>query len=1087
MRMGRYQVSLPWVEGAPSIPDNKNVAQKRLISATAKLRSAGKFEEYEEIFKDWCREGIIEEVNSDVICDNVHYLPHRPVFKPNSKTTPVRPVFDASCKVNRNPSLNECLEKGPNLLELIPAILLRFRENKIGVIADIRKAFLMIEVKEQERDFLRFLWWEGQDIKNLKIYRHARVVFGVSCSPFLLGAVLKFHLENVDPELQPIARELLRSLYVDNCVLSVDSVDEYQEFKEKSVQILADAKMELRQWECSAGQGSGVGLPSGDCELGAVGGAAQPLTGVLGIIWDKNQDSLKIEIPQDPLPPKLTKRNILSVVHKIFDPLGFLSPATLIPKLLIQKAWESKSTWDEDLSGELREDFVTWWREVDELEKVSIPRHAFGEIGANLQLHTFSDASKNAYSAGSEEKNGVKIRILQAKSRVCPLKETSMNRLELLGCVIAARLASTVKEALSLTEVPTYYHCDSSNALAWIRKNDEWGTFVGNRVKEILTLTKVEDWRWVPGKKNPADLPSRGCSPSQLLKSKWWEGPGWLVQPEEFWVWEEEEPNMEEVMKEKKKSAAVSMTIGGDSRLWYIAHSSSYMKTVRVFARLVKFAKCYRTSKDQAKSDLTQEEVYAAENKLLKIVQEEGFGNEKQLISGIRVKADEDGVLRVQTKLIQREDTVSFRMPVLLPPKHPLVELLITEEHLKHHHAGVQFLLSKLREKYWIVQGRRVIKQVIGSCQRCKRFNSKAPNVQPAALPEDRVKDAKAFQITGIDLAGPFHLKNQSKTWMVLFTCAVYRCVHLELVHELSTDIFLLALDRFVSRRGRPTKIYTDNGTNFTGAENLFKALDWNKIQITTQLHRIQWIFNPPSAPWWGGWWERLIRSIKDLLKRMLGHSKLNYYELETFICEAEGVMNGRPLTHVSEDQEDLIPLTPSMFLQDVTTVELPEMEVLNSNGLHKKYRELTALREELRSRFRKEYLSLLVQRGKVKKCEEFHLGDLVLVSCDNQKRIFWPMARIVELFPGKDGQVRVARVKTENGFLTRPCQRLYPLEVSSQVESLAFVSAKPKKMKKTLAAKQSPVVTVKNVPAKLEVVSRFGRKIVTPDRLGQK
>lgn len=1076
---GRYQVSLPWIENSPAIPDNRIVAEKRLISATTKLRAAGKYSEYDQIFKDWCQEGIIEEVSSEVTPDKVHYLPHRAVFKPNSVTTPVRPVFDASCKVARNPSLNECLEKGPNLLELIPSILLRFREKKIGVTADIRKAFLMIEINEQERDFLRFLWWEGEEGK-FKIYRHRRVVFGASCSPFLLGAVLELHLQNVKPEYQEIARKLLKSLYVDNCVSSVDSVQQYEEFKKVSTGMLSDAKMELRQWECSAGHDSRVGSSSGDCGLGREGCVAQALTGVLGIIWNKEEDSLKIEIPKNPLPEKLTKRTILSVAHQIFDPLGFLSPVTLIPKLLIQKAWESKSSWDEDLEGGLKKEFISWWSEIRKLEAVSVTRHAYGNLGAKLQLHTFCDASKNAYAAviflRSEDENGVKIRILQAKSRVSPLKVVTIPRLELLGCVIAARLTARVKEALTLEDVPTHYHSDSSTALSWIRRNDEWGTFVGNRVKEILSLTKSGEWRWVPGKMNPADLPSRGCSPDQFLKSKWWEGPGWLTKSEEFWPSGEEEPNMDEVMKEKKKSATISMAVGNSSNYWYMAHSSSYMKTVRAFAYVLKFTNRNKEDLSERKTELTGADISVAEMKLLKIVQEESFGKEKQLISGLRVKADQDGLLRVQTKLIQREDTEAFRMPVILPHCHPLVDMMIREEHLHHHHAGVQFLLSQLREKYWITQGRRAIKRAIGACARCRRFATKTPNVPAAALPEDRVKTAKAFQITGIDLAGPLFMKDRTKTWIVLFTCAVYRCVHLELVTELSTDVFLLALDRFVSRRGRPATIYTDNGTNFQGADNQFKKLNWAEIETKTRLVRIEWRFNPPSAPWWGGWWERLIRSIKDLLKRMLGHSKLNYHQMETYLCEVEAVMNGRPLTYVSEDMEDLIPLTPSMFLQDVTTTDLPEMEVLNSQGLQKKYKEMMKLREALRERFRKEYLSQLVQRGSTKKCEEFKVGDVVLVGSDNQKRLQWPMAKIVELFPGKDNEIRVARVKTQGGFLVRPLQRLYPLEMSSQ-EAFPLVPV-PLPVPAAEAVKMPEI--------KSDSRSRFGRKIVVPDRFGK-
>jgi len=195
---GRYAVNLPWIDGQPKIPDNRRIAEKRLLNCTRKLNSQGQFENYDRVFSSWEKEKIIEEVKTEDESDAaVHYIPHRAVFKPESLTTPLRPVFDASCKSDRTPSLNECLEKGPNLLELIPSIILRFREKKIGIIADTRKAFKMVEVKKEDRDFLRLLWWDDSTQKKIKVYRHRRVVFGVNSGPFLYAAVLEFHLSNV--------------------------------------------------------------------------------------------------------------------------------------------------------------------------------------------------------------------------------------------------------------------------------------------------------------------------------------------------------------------------------------------------------------------------------------------------------------------------------------------------------------------------------------------------------------------------------------------------------------------------------------------------------------------------------------------------------------------------------------------------------------------------------------------------------------------------------------------------------------------------------------------------------------------------
>lgn len=543
---GRYSIRLPWIVENPTLPDNRSVAEKRLMSGTRKLLEKGKIAEYGDLFKPWEAEGFIEEVKEEEKNSRIHYLPHHPVFKPNSLTTPVRPVFDASCKTGRNPSLNDCLEKGPNLLELIPSLLLRFRQKKIGVIADIRKAFQMILVDPVDRDYLRFLWWKDpHQRRDVKIYRHRRVVFGVNSSPFLLGAVIGLHLESASPEDRETAIMVAKSLYVDNLVTSVNSVEDLEELRRKAVKLLASASMELRQWECS------------ECLLGPGSDYSSHLTtSVLGMAWDKAEDCLHINIPKSELPEKMTRRKLLSHTQSIFDRMGYLSPATIIPKILLQRSWKTSKTWDEKLDEKIEKEFREWWEQAELLERVRITRFAFG--GESIQLHGFSDASQNAYSAAVfirvEYGGSVKCHLLQAKSRVAPIRPTTtIPRLELLGCVILARMMMTVVEAMSLQDVPKYYWTDSSTALAWVKRNSEWGTFVGNRVKEICKLSSPQEWSHVPGKQNPADLPSRSCTPKKLLDSRWWEGPEWLRKPREEWPTCEEITDEESVKKSRKE------------------------------------------------------------------------------------------------------------------------------------------------------------------------------------------------------------------------------------------------------------------------------------------------------------------------------------------------------------------------------------------------------------------------------------------------------------------------------------------------------------------------------------------------------
>ncbi|GFW88521.1 integrase catalytic domain-containing protein [Trichonephila clavipes] len=211
---------------------------------------------------------------------------------------------------------------------------------------------------------------------------------------------------------------------------------------------------------------------------------------------------------------------------------------------------------------------------------------------------------------------------------------------------------------------------------------------------------------------------------------------------------------------------------------------------------------------------------------------------------------DEFGILRARTKLSFRDDTDNFKFPIILPNEHPVVHLRIVRKHEELMHAGVSIVMNHLRESFWILKARKLIRQVIQKCTRCKRFSAQKTEVVPSSLPKDRVSNSKIFQVVGLDLAGPLHLKDKRKGWVVLFTCAVFRAVHFELITSLSTAAFLQSLRRFISRRGRPTIIYSDNGTNFVGSNSALNSIDWDVVISKANIQKIKWKFNPPSAAW---------------------------------------------------------------------------------------------------------------------------------------------------------------------------------------------------------------------------------------------
>ncbi|UYV84726.1 hypothetical protein LAZ67_X003222 [Cordylochernes scorpioides] len=568
----RYSVGLPWKVEKESIPSNLDIAIKRLDISTKKMNSQNKLTEYSQIFRDWLTEGLIERVEENPLERRGYYLPHRPVYKMESKTTPIRPVFDASCLGHNGLSLNQCLEKGPNLLERIPEMMIRFRENKLGVTADIRKAFQMVAIEESERNYLRFLWWEKESDRELIAYRHKRLVFGLNCSPFVLNAVIEYHLQSIRGPLVQWAKILAQSFYMDNCITSLETKQEVQEFQKAAIEIMDRAKMDLREWEYSLEENP----EKGTC------------TKILGVVWNKMEDSLKCELPDIlSFQPKLTKRLVLSMVQRIFDPLGFYAPVFLPPKLLLQRSWGLKLGWDTPLPESMAQEFRTWLDQIKLIELIKIPRYMWNDLIFPTEVHIFCDASQIGYGAvaylRSETGRENTLTLIWSKVRLAPMKSITIPRLELMAMVLGARLANAIQAALK-RKCETTLWSDSTTALSWIKREIEWRVFVRNRVREIQATTNLNDWRFVPSQLNPADLLSRGCPPSQFVQSRWWEGPEWLKKPKEFW------PNSEFSINLKRmfwpKGRIVNLIPGKDG-IVRVAHVKTSTGTlIRALQRL---------------------------------------------------------------------------------------------------------------------------------------------------------------------------------------------------------------------------------------------------------------------------------------------------------------------------------------------------------------------------------------------------------------------------------------------------------------------------------------------------------------------
>ena len=420
----RYSVKLPWKEGHNSLPSNYELSLSRMKGQIRKLRKELEvLEEYNEVIKEQLTSGVIESVTELERADKVHYIPHLAVVRKEASTTKVRVVYDASAKLGKGgTSLNDCLHVGPSLNPLLFDILVRFREKRVALVGDIQKAFLNIEVPERDRDCLRFLWCEDVHKPDSKIvvYRFCRVVFGLNASPFLLNASLRYHISKYKDEDPEFARKMLEGFYVDDLVTGEKNSSAAFHLYETSKQRMAAGGFRLRKWmtndkalrdRIERNESNATSARNEEEEtfakvtLGTGAEVSKRCQKVLGLSWDCEKDCIEFsfkKLVDRAREMNLTKRNLLSLLAGLFDPLGIISPMIVCMKILFQNLCCENRGWDEELEGNSSRKFHEWIVDLSKIEGISISRCIYERPKQEVlecELHRFGDASSKAYCA----------------------------------------------------------------------------------------------------------------------------------------------------------------------------------------------------------------------------------------------------------------------------------------------------------------------------------------------------------------------------------------------------------------------------------------------------------------------------------------------------------------------------------------------------------------------------------------------------------------------------------------------------------------------------------------------------------------
>lgn len=1058
---GRFVTRLPFRAARPPLGQSHALAEKRLLSMERRMkRDSDLRAKYIEFMREYEALGHMSRPTIDWRSLEHYFLPHHAVLKtPGGK---IRVVFDGSAPTSNGVSLNQCLHSGPKLHRDISDILTNFRRHQIVFVADIRMMFRQSVVHRDDRRYQMILWRE-RPCDPMRVYELNTTTYGLTSSPYIaIRTLLELaHRERLN---YPRAAAILEdSVYVDDVCTGASTATEALILRDELIAILKSGGYELRKWLSNCPDLLRDLPVEHQQDPLLFEDADNPnLIAVLGIQYQPVQDVFTYRFKLDP-PKTWTKRSVLSTVARTFDPNGWITPVIFLAKCFLQKLWIAEVTWDEPLQGDLLTEWCSIVYSLPDVNRISLPRLFLPFGKCKVSLHGFCDASERGYAAvvflrTISLSGHVGLHLIMAKSKVAPIRtRLTIPKLELSGAALLTRLLNHVCDTLGRTvEISDVFAwTDSEIVLCWLRTSvHNLEVFVANRISQIQSSATPLIWRHVPGELNPADCASRGCEAPVLVNHSLWWGPGWLSHPAASWP--QNRFSSPEALPGLRVGVMETQPVYDLNPL--LERYSSLSKLIGVTARIRRFLLHARNPAQRALTmELALSPLERQEALLfwVRVVQVEHFEPIiDALKGGSRIKGsiarlnpflDASGLLRVGGRLRNSNLPYGARHPLLLPKGGTLVSLLVSDRHVANAHAGCNALVAILQREFWILSARRTIRGIIFRCMPCYRLTATPTQPMMGDLPSDRVSESRPFACVGTDFAGPFLVKTSQlrnarsvKAYLCVFVCLASKAVHLELVSALSTEAFLATLGRFVSRRGLPSLIRSDNGTNYKGTDRYLNEIcnylnsDKDNLRFAMSRMGIKWQFDPPVCPHWGGIFEAVVKVTKTHLRRVIGETILTFEELATVFCKIEAVLNSRPLCPVSSDPNDLEALTPGHFLIGQPLTALPEYPFgeIKSSRLSR-FELLQQMTQSFWHRWSLEYLHILQQRVKwTDKTDPPHVGDLVLVKESNLLPLYWRRGRIVNLWNGSDGVPRVAEVMVGDSVLKRAVASLARLPI---------------------------------------------------------
>lgn len=1110
---GRYIVRIPFNgKLSMALGESHSIALKRFYQLERKLSKNSDLRvQYVNFMKEYADLGHMTEIRD--IPKQHYFIPHHSVIKMDSSTTKLRVVFDASAKTSNGVSVNNLQMVGPTIQRDLFDILLGFRIHKYVLTTDIRKMYRQVEVHPLDRKF-QLIVWRDDPKQPVKIYQLNTVTYGTASAPYLATRCLHQLAMNEGDKYPRTARALMDETYVDDILTGENTVKDLQMMKQNLINLLKEGGFELGKFASNCPEVL-TDIPEDQREK-FLNINDSDVIKTLGMVWNPGNDEFHFFYNNPYCENKnfFTKRDVLSSIARLFDPLGLVGPVVLLGKLFMKQLWKDQLQWDDQINNP--EEWSSFIQQLSLINNIKIPRWILIDNPSSIQLHAFSDASQHAYGCciyvrSLNSRGEVSSKLLCSKSRLAPTSVESIARLELCAALLMVELVHRITKNLNHLRRQIYFYTDSQIVLTWINKPSyTLETFVANRVAKIQRLSQIPQWRWIEGSNNPADIISKGMTAKNLKNSQlWFFGPQFLSSSAETWP-----PHQYNLLDEVPGTKRVAL-LSSVTTTQLLPDVSSYQKAKRIIGNVIHFINAIKIKQGYIKTHLPlQEELLEAEICMIRDVQRVSFPTEYNLLKSnkeIPAKSSIKSltpffdqtleVIRVGGRLQNADIPEEAKFQYLLPEKHHFTDILARDCHLRNGHSRSKALQANLRQRFWIINCGKVANKIVRSCITCVRSNPGTMDQLMGALPKERVTVSPAFEVTGIDFCGPIHIsarvrgRSPLKSYIAVFVCFTTKAIHLELAEDLSSEKFMEVLKRFIGRRGLCRQIHSDNGTNFVGTNRKLEEIKrlisvesnpllkgFNSENNIEWVYRetTKWKFIPPRSPHMGGLWEAAVKSTKAILEKLLLNTNLTYPELLTVLCQIEAQLNSRPLTPLSADPNDLEPLTPGHFLIFRPLNALPERNLIEHNILPRdRFGHMQQIQQHFWKRWTKEYLSLLQKRYKwTESRDNVKVGTMVLLHDMNLPPLKWPIGRIVEVHKSPDQLVRRVKVKTAQNTYERTLPYISPLPIEVNDENSTY----PEVIEPELERKEDPPKTLKRRgQSEVSLVTALAKKKCNP------